>query len=137
MRSALEEGLDIGRLARLLHVHSYSLSRALTEFLGEMQAIATRYYAEHFIEHAKLMGIEIHSMGDVRAELIQMGLMKDIILKPLAREREGEVLLVVQGCRLAPLIHRPLGMLGYTGDICPLSPDVYGCISGGKGMEAW
>ena len=40
---------DLAEIARLYHVHSYALARALTEVIGEGQAVLVGNYAKALI----------------------------------------------------------------------------------------
>jgi len=51
--------MNLVRAAPLLHLHSYSISRALTEVLGDMQAVLIDNYAKALLQLNRTLGFKI------------------------------------------------------------------------------
>jgi len=117
----LSSDIDYRGLARLLHIHLYSWNNALTNLIGDMQALMMHSYAENVTRLWELHGLDIRGLKDLRDELVKIGLLEDLYVRKLACEREGEVVLVVEHCRMAPLVHRPMGLIGLPKSLCPLA----------------
>ena len=110
--------MDLARVSLLFHIHTYSLSRALSEVLGEGQVVLINNYAKAFLDMTRIAGFKLESMDAYISSLKDMRFLKGCKLN-WPSEQEAEF--VVEKCYLASLIHKPLNMAGYTGDLCPLA----------------
>jgi len=110
--------IDIPWIAKLYYIHSYASAKALTEVVGMGQAVLARSYAKAFIDIARTMNLNLDSFKEFVSELKRMKLLEDCRLRQTVRD---EVEVVVEKCTLASMVHEPLGLEGYTGDLCPLA----------------
>lgn len=114
--SGSSSGLDIPLFTKMVHVHMHALNRALGRVLGSAQSVLINSYAEALVDLAQSAGIDVDSLEGLSATLAKMRYAKSCTLTALS---DDEVEFRIEGCTVAPFTHRPLGMIGETGDLCP------------------
>lgn len=116
----MAEPMDVDFVLKLCHAFSYALSRSLTETMGEAQGVLFKRYVDSLIPLLRSAGVEFQNLtpeGFCKL-LRERGVVESA---ELVSELPGETTFIIKGCVSAPRIHKPLGMEGYTGDLCPLS----------------
>jgi hypothetical protein len=109
-------GLDVPLFTKMIHVHMHALNRALGKVLGGGQSVLINSYAEALLELAESAGLDVASFEGLSATLAKMRYAKSCTLTALSGD---EVEFRIQGCNVAPFTHKPLEMIGVTGDLCP------------------
>jgi hypothetical protein len=90
------------------------------------------HYAESLMRLAKAMGITLWDPDAYVEELKKMGFVRNCGFQKVSNKEIG---FIVEGCKLAPIIHVLLGLEGFTGDLCPLASIAMIIIALNKGWE--
>lgn len=110
--------IDLAKISLLFHIYTYSLSRALTKTLGKAQVVLINDFAKTFLNLCSVANLKFKDINSYILSLRDIGILEQCRLNRLSKH---EVEFIIEKCVLAQLIHKPLNMIGYTGDICPLA----------------
>jgi hypothetical protein len=116
-KSNPEDNVCLQSLATMSHLHSYAFQRALTETMGEGQAVLATKYAESLVKLVKGFNIGVSDMNSYMALLRSSRLALDV---ETTNEGPNMVAFNIKDCSIAKTVHKALGLSGHTGDICSL-----------------
>lgn len=129
----MEEPLSF--ISKLLHAHLYSISRALTKILGEAQTIIAKEYTKNLCKLLERMGVNPLWLAESPNRLCEL-LVKRGMVKQCSFKFSGKTVeFIVDGCTLAPYVHQPLEVSGFSGDICPLGLIAFSILTLNQGYK--
>lgn len=115
---ASDAGISIYSDAVMAHMNGYALARALTETMGDVQAVLMTKYAENLIKLSEAFHFDI---SDVETYLAYLKRTRRAPSMEVVQERPGYISLNIQACSIARIIHKSLKISGYSGHICPIA----------------
>lgn len=112
----------MAKITLLLHIYAYSIFESITKVLGVTQVVLLNEFAKTFINLCRNSGLKIENTEDYISLLKDIGIVEECKLNKLSARPEGDLVeFVIESCVLAPTVHKPLNMYGYTGHMCPLA----------------
>jgi hypothetical protein len=118
LESLLNKNASVYSNASIDHMNGYALSRAITQTIGDAQAVLITDYAKNLMHLSNTLGSQWHDVLSYMEHLKRVGRAP---LMEVAQEGPNLISCDVKVCTVARTIHKSLDIRDFSGDICPIA----------------